>query len=52
MLVIGVGGGTDIVNAIKNRARHVTGVELDPITVEMVRRDHADSRDTSSTGPM
>ncbi len=42
VLVIGVGGGTDIVNAIKNRARHVTGIELDPVTVEMVRRDHAD----------
>src|SRR5437870_5720431 len=42
VLVIGVGGGTDIVNAIKNHASHVTGVELDPITVQQVKRDHAD----------
>jgi len=42
VLVIGVGGGTDIVNAIKNRARHITGVELDPQTVDLVRTTHAD----------
>ena len=42
VLVIGVGGGTDIVNAIKNRANHVTGVELDPFTVELIATTHAD----------
>jgi SAM-dependent methyltransferase len=42
VLVIGVGGGTDIVNAVKNGAQHVTGIELDPATVETVRRDQAD----------
>ena len=42
VLVIGVGGGTDIVNAIKNGASHVTGVELDPVTIDVVKRDHAD----------
>ncbi len=42
VLVIGVGGGTDIVNAVANHAAHVTGVELDPVTVDLVRRDHAD----------
>ncbi len=42
VLVIGVGGGTDIVNAIKNRAQHVTGVELDPMTVDLVRTTYAD----------
>ncbi len=42
VLVIGVGGGTDIVNAIKNGARHVTGIELDPATVDLVKYDHAD----------
>jgi hypothetical protein len=41
VLVIGVGGGTDIVNAIKNRARHVTGVELDPHTVDLVGTTYA-----------
>ena len=42
VLVIGVGGGTDIVNAIKNHAKHVTGIELDPITVDIVKYDQAD----------
>ncbi len=42
VLVIGAGGGTDVLNAVKNGARHVTGVELDPVTVEAVARDHAD----------
>jgi hypothetical protein len=42
VLVIGVGGGTDIVNAIKHGAAHVTGVELDPHTVELVATTHAD----------
>jgi hypothetical protein len=42
VLVIGVGGGTDIVNAVNNRARHVTGVELDPATLDLVRTTHAD----------
>ena len=42
VLVIGVGGGTDIVNAISNHASHVTGVELDPYTVRVVKVDHAD----------
>jgi hypothetical protein len=37
VMVIGVGGGTDIVNAIKNHARHVTGVELQPETVTLLR---------------
>ncbi|MFN7971799.1 MAG: hypothetical protein U0166_05555 [Acidobacteriota bacterium] len=42
VLVIGVGGGTDIVNALRHHARHVTGVELDPVTVDVVRREQAD----------
>jgi spermidine synthase len=42
VLVIGVGGGTDIVNAIKNHARHVTGVELDPATIDAVEHENAD----------
>ncbi len=42
VLVIGVGGGTDIVNAIYNHARHVTGIELDPYTVKLVKVDQAD----------
>jgi SAM-dependent methyltransferase len=42
VLVIGVGGGTDIVNAVKNHCTHVTGVELDPETVRIVKVDQAD----------
>ncbi len=42
VLVIGVGGGTDIVNAVKNHPRHVTGVELDPSTVDLVRVEHVE----------
>ncbi len=42
VLVIGVGGGADIVNAIKNEASHITGVELDPITVDVVKHEQAD----------
>ncbi|MFN7974351.1 MAG: hypothetical protein U0166_18715 [Acidobacteriota bacterium] len=41
VLVIGVGGGADILNAIAHRARHVTGIELDPVTVDVVRRIEA-----------
>ena len=42
VLVIGLGGGADIVNALRHRARHVTGVELDPVTVEVVRTEQAE----------
>jgi len=41
VLAIGIGGGTDIVNALRHKARHITGVELDPVTVDVVRRDQA-----------
>ena len=36
VLVIGVGGGADIVNAIRHEAEHITGVELDPATVDVL----------------
>ncbi len=38
VLVIGVGGGIDMINAIKQGARHVTGVELQPKTVDLLTR--------------
>jgi hypothetical protein len=41
VLVIGVGGGADIVNALKHGATHVTGIELDPVTVRQVAVDQA-----------
>jgi hypothetical protein len=36
VLVIGVGGGVDIMNAVRQGALHVTGVELQPITVDLL----------------
>ena len=35
VLVIGVGGGIDVLNALYHHAEHVTGVELQPITVKL-----------------
>jgi hypothetical protein len=35
VLVIGLGGGFDLLNGIANGASHITGVELDPVTVEV-----------------
>ncbi len=37
VLVIGVGGGIDLFNAIKQGARHVTGVELQGETVKLLK---------------
>jgi hypothetical protein len=37
VLVIGVGGGIDVMNAVWQGASHVTGVELQPITLELLR---------------
>ncbi len=37
VLAIGVGGGIDLFNAIKQGARHVTGAELQPKTVQLLR---------------
>jgi hypothetical protein len=42
VLVIGVGGGTDILNAIANDAKSVRGIELNPITVQLCKQDYAD----------
>jgi hypothetical protein len=35
VLVIGVGGGIDVLNALRRGATHVTGVDLQPITIEL-----------------
>ncbi|MDH3211709.1 MAG: hypothetical protein OEM05_04410 [Myxococcales bacterium] len=37
VLVIGVGGGRDMIVAVQSGASHVTGVELDPVAVELIR---------------
>ncbi|HEY2775479.1 MAG TPA: hypothetical protein VGK20_15670 [Candidatus Binatia bacterium] len=36
VLVIGVGGGIDIFNALEHHAHHVTGAELQPVTVDLL----------------
>jgi predicted nicotinamide N-methyase len=41
VLVIGAGGGVDLMVALKNQARHVTGVELNPVTVAALKHDFA-----------
>ena len=35
VLVIGVGGGIDVLNALRHGSAHVTGVDLQPITIEL-----------------
>jgi hypothetical protein len=37
VLVIGVGGGIDLLNAVKQGASHVTGAELQPETVNLLK---------------
>ncbi len=41
VLVIGVGGGVDILIGLYHGARHVTGVELNPLMVRAITCDHA-----------
>jgi hypothetical protein len=42
VLVIGVGGGADVLNAVLHEAHSVTGVELDPFTAELVSERYRD----------
>jgi hypothetical protein len=42
VLIIGVGGGTDILNAIANDAKSIVGVELNPVTVALGKGPYAD----------
>jgi hypothetical protein len=37
VLVIGVGGGIDVMNAVRRGASHVTGVELQSITIDLLK---------------
>ncbi len=41
-LILGAGGGADVLRALFHRARQVDAVELNPQMAELVRRDHAD----------
>lgn len=42
VMIIGVGGGVDILNAQRREARSITAVELQPITVELLKGKLAD----------
>ncbi len=42
VLIIGVGGGTDILNAIANDASRIVGVELNPVTVWLGKGPYAE----------
>jgi hypothetical protein len=42
VLVIGVGGGADVVNGLVNGAANVTGAELDPVTIELITKTYGD----------
>ena len=42
VLVIGLGGGSDVVNALENGAARVTAAELDPVTVDLVTNRYRD----------
>ncbi len=41
VLVIGVGGGIDVVNAFHHGAEEVTAVELQPLTIDLLTQDAA-----------
>lgn len=36
VLIIGVGGGADVIIAVENGASRITGAELDPVTVDLI----------------
>jgi len=42
VLIIGLGGGFDVLAAIRAEARKITGVELDPVTIDLVRNRFGD----------
>jgi hypothetical protein len=42
VLVLGAGGGKDVLAAIRHHAKSITAVELDPLTTRLVTRDFAD----------
>jgi len=41
-LVIGVGGGIDVLIALYNGSKHVVGVEVNPVTVDAIKNRYAD----------
>jgi hypothetical protein len=42
VLIIGVGGGLDVIVGLENGAKHVTGVELNPVAVDLLTHRYRD----------
>ena len=42
VLVIGCGGGVDVLIALHNGARHVVGVDINPQTIELIKETYRD----------
>ncbi|HKU44888.1 MAG TPA: hypothetical protein VJR89_42305 [Polyangiales bacterium] len=42
VLVIGAGGGVDVLTALHNGAKHVTGVEINPLILDSVKNRYAE----------
>ncbi len=40
VLIVGAGSGNDVAGALRGGAQRVTGVEIDPVIIEMGRRHH------------
>ncbi len=51
VMVIGVGGGVDVMNALRRGASHITGVELQPITIDLLKGEFADWTDRQFLRP-
>ncbi|MDH3664257.1 MAG: SAM-dependent methyltransferase, partial [Alphaproteobacteria bacterium] len=43
VLILGAGGGTDVLLALQQGAKHIDAVELDPDIVDLVRMDFSDT---------
>jgi SAM-dependent methyltransferase len=41
-LIIGVGGGTDVVSAMAAGAKHITGIEINQVTIDLMKTTYAD----------
>jgi len=42
VLIIGVGGGLDVIVGLENGAKHMTGAELNPVDVDLLTRRYRD----------
>lgn len=40
ILIIGSGGGSDVLDAVKSRCKDITAVEINPLTIKIVKEDY------------